>query len=37
MSASFKTCDLGHNILELIDILINFYFARSETKRDYYW
>ena len=27
--------NLGHNILRLFDILPNFYFATSKTKRDY--
>lgn len=35
MSAINETCNRGHNILELIDILTNFSFAINETERDY--
>ena len=34
MSAINETCNRGHNILELIDILTNFSFATTETGHD---
>ena len=34
MSAIFETCNGGHNILELVDIFINFSFATIETTGD---
>ena len=36
MSAISETYNRTHNILELVDILPNIFFATSETKRDYY-
>ena len=35
MSAISKTCNHGHNILEISDVLINFSFATSEVERDF--
>ena len=34
MSAMFETCNRGHNILELVDILTNFSVATTETERE---
>ena len=34
MSTMFETCNRGHNILELADILANFSVATTETERD---
>ena len=36
MSAISETCNRGHNILELLDILSNVSFTTSETERDFY-
>ena len=36
MSAISETYNRAHNILELVDVLPNIYFATSETKRYYY-
>ena len=36
MSAISETCNRGHKVLELIDILPNASFTTSETERDYY-
>ena len=36
MSTISETYSRGHNVLELIDILLNVYFPTSETERDYY-
>ena len=36
MSTISETCNRGHQILELVDILPNVSFTESETKRDYY-
>ena len=36
MSAFLETCNRGHNILELIDILTNIFFATTETE-GHYW
>ena len=30
----FETCNRGHNIWELVDILTNFSVATTETERD---
>ena len=35
MSAISETYKRGHNILELYDILLNFYFATTEAESDY--
>ena len=35
MITIFETCSRCLNILELVDILTNFYFDKSETERDY--
>ena len=35
MRAIFKTCNRGHNILELVDILTDFTFPTTETEHDY--
>ena len=35
MSAISETYKRGHNILELHDILLNFYFATTETEGYY--
>ena len=35
MSAISESFNYGHNILELFDILINIYFATSETERGF--
>ena len=35
MIAIFETCSRGLNILDLVDILTNFYFDKTETERDY--
>lgn len=32
--ATFETCNSGHNILELDDIVTNFSFAATETECD---
>ena len=37
MSAILKTCNLSHNILELVDVLTTIFFATAETERDYNW
>ena len=36
MSAISETYNWAHNILELVDILPNVYFATIETESDYY-
>ena len=36
MSTISETYRRGHNVLELIDILLNVSFPTSETERDYY-
>lgn len=35
MSAISEACNLGHNILELFDIVKYVSFATSETEHDY--
>ena len=35
MSAISEACKQCHNILELVDILKIFSFAKTETERDY--
>ena len=35
MSAIFETCNCGHNMLELFDILTIFSLATTEADRDY--
>ena len=35
MSEKFETCNRGHKILELVDILTNFSFATTKTEHKY--
>ena len=35
MSAIFDTCNRGHNIVELVNILTNFPLVTAEAERDY--
>ena len=35
MITIFETCNRSHNISELVDILTNFSFTKTEIKRNY--